>query len=337
MTRPIVCALCPYTSDRTDHVVRHMRLCHSDAKQYDGHNEVTGYTLSPVGNDFPHIVMATHPTRQAIGYCTQCLVGFHAPHSVKNPVNLAKHFKAHTCVEKQVRTRKVTVATEDASGNVVTKKVMQTGGVTVTEEMLLAYKKRDDMKHIEIEHTDAHNNPADVLGTIEKALKQASKMCSPAVRALLTAPAAPAAAVAAPAGDGPINWEAACKELATHRRVKTMMANMMRDEQERVAKSVIEAQRDADADIEELDWYEFMAGVVYRASRVELARKEKEQLLEKIDLLEGKHKREMFELSERLAYIAKLSEERDEENRKLRAALQQCQSKIELIVDDKKF
>lgn len=333
------CMLCAKDLKRSDNLNRHLALCHKDREEYVGYKECSNFTFSCVGDDYPHMFIAEKKgtPNQYVGYCTGCYKPVNLPTYTRTMESACKHIKVHTCVGKQTRTRKVVVTSEDASGNMITKKEMQTGGVRITAEMLEAYHKRDDMKHFEICHAESADVQVDVLGTIESALKQASKMSSPTVKALLTAPAAPVATSAASAGDGPVNWEAACKELASHRRIKTMMTNMMRDEQQRVAQSLIEAERDADADIEELDWYEFMAGVVYRANRVELVRKEKEQLLEKLDLAEGKYKRDMFELSERLTYMAKLSEERDEENRKLRAALQQCQSKIELIVDDKKF
>ena len=147
-------------------MVRHMHRQHADKSQYVGYNELTGYTFTPVGDDYPHIVMATHPTRQAIGYCMQCFTGFHGPAHVKNPVTLAKHFKTHTCAEKQVRTRKVTVTTEDGSGNVTVKKETQTGGYTVTEEMLSGWKKQ--YPRIEIKLND--NLDYDIESTVRKAI-----------------------------------------------------------------------------------------------------------------------------------------------------------------------
>lgn len=143
-----------------------MHRHHADKSQYVGYNELTGYTFTPVGDDYPHIVMATHPTRQAIGYCMQCFTGFHGPASVKNPANLAKHFKTHTCAEKQVRTRKVVVTSEDASGNVTTKKEMQTGGYTITEQMLDGWKKQ--YPRFEIKVTDSLDY--DIEGSIRKAV-----------------------------------------------------------------------------------------------------------------------------------------------------------------------
>lgn len=312
-----------------------MRLCHSDAKQYDGHNEVTGYTIVPVGNDFPHIVMATHPTRQAIGYCTHCLVGFHAPHSVKNPVNLAKHFKAHTCAEKQVRTRKVTVATEDASGNVVTKKEMQTGGVTVTEEILNGWKKQ--FPRFEIKCNDAMDY--DIMGTLRKAVID-SHMFDAVKSQQKQAPAAEATV--------PISGDMYLQVMQSFvgdKAIGAMMAADIKAEQDKALE--VDAD-DSDAEPQEADYRKALRSRLFRsialqakldkmaADAKEFERKRGE-LEDAVERERSRVVRMELQLQQECAAAARREHERDDEIRKLRAALQQCQSKIELIVDDKKF
>lgn len=334
MTRPVVCALCNYISDRTDHVVRHMRLCHTDKTKYEGHNELTGYTFLPVGNDFPHIVMATHPTRQAIGYCTQCFVGFHAPHSVKNPANLAKHFKAHTCAEKQTRTRKVTVTSEDVSGNIITKKEMQTGGVTITEETLTDWKKQ--YPRFEIKFND--NLSQDIMGSLRKAVIDSHLL--DAVR--VQQKQAPAVEAAPVSGD---IYLQVMQSFVGDGKIGAIMSADIKEEQ---AKALSVDDDDSEAEVQEADYRKalrsrIMHAVTLQAKIDKMSANAKEferkcgELEDAADRERSRAARIELQMQQECQAAARREAERDEEIRTLRAALQQCQSKIELVVDDKKF
>jgi hypothetical protein len=336
--------LCAKDLKRSDNLNRHIALCHKDREEYVGYKACTDFTFSCVGADYPHMFVAEKKgsPNQYVGYCTGCYKAVSLPQYTRSMENACKHIKEHTCAEKQVRTRKVIVQSEDVSGNIVLKKEMQTGGVKFTEEMMLAYKKRPDMRYAELETME--DCSVDVLTSIENALKDSSKLKSPAMKAALTAqPAAPVVS-AVPVADGDIDWTRVCKELSTHRRLKVIMPVMMRQEEERIKATVQASLNNADEEAEELDWFEFMSSIVYRAKKMddETARckkfeREKNEALDNTDRERARATGLELKLQQECQAAARREAERDEEIRTLRAALQQCQSKIELVVDDKKF
>jgi len=325
---------------RTDSVVRHMHRHHADKSQYTGYNELTGYTFTPVSDDYPHIVMATRASGgTTLGYCTQCFTGFYVK-GIINPVTLAKHFKTHTCAEKQTRTRKVVVKSEDASGNVTVKTEMQTGGVKITEEMIKSYLKEADMKYMGYETNETCD--IDVQLTLETVFRDSSKLRSPAMKAALSAK--PAEPVVTHVAEGEINWETICKDLARHGQIKRYMTEAMAEERSRVSAGVLAALEDPEADVDELDWYNFLVVELNKAKLQKNANKQVSDLKRQCGDLEDAADRERsratrleLQLQQECQAAARREQERDEEIRNLRAALQQCQSKIELVVDDKKF
>jgi hypothetical protein len=325
LERPTICACCTQTTDRTDSMVRHMHRHHADKSQYVGYNELTGYTFTPVGDDYPHIVMATHPTRQAIGYCTQCFTGFHGPAHVKNPVTLAKHFKTHTCAEKQVRTRKVTVTTEDGSGNVTVKKETQTGGYTVTEEMLSGWKKQ--YPRIEIKLND--NLDYDIESTVRKAIVDSHMLDT--VRSQQKQ--APAAEVAPAAVSGDIYLQV-MQSFVSDSKIGAMMAADIKAEQD---KALDIDEDDSDAELQEADYRKALRSRILRAvtlqTKLDKMAADATQFQNKCDELEDAADRErahvarlQLELQQERMAAARREQEQAEEIRQLRAALQQYKS-----------
>jgi hypothetical protein len=335
------CMLCGKDCKRSDNLHRHTRLCHSDKAEYVGHKDATGFTFSAIGGDFPHLFVGEKKstTNTYVGYCVCCYKGFPAPSWCRSMDKAVKLIKEHTCAEKQVRTYTKVVKTEDANGNIVHKKEMQTGGVLITAEMILEYKERDEMKNMEVEvYEEAHNNPVHVRATIESAFKTASKYNSPKVQAKLKAsvsdqpePVPAPAPAPTPVQNGEIDWERVSKELCSHRKLKTYMPAQIQFELQRVEQTFKDSLTDADIEAEEMDWFDFMGTMVARSARYDALRKEKDTLLDKMDCKEGEFKRNTFKMQQELEAALKREAERDEEIRTLRAALYQREENNQML------
>jgi hypothetical protein len=336
------CYLCAKDLKRSDNLNRHLRLCHADREEYVGYKACTDFTFLCVGADYPHLFVAEKKgtSNQYAGYCTGCYKAVPLPQYTRTFESACKHMKDHMCVGKQVRTYTKTVKSEDVSGNTITKTEMQTGAVKITEEMIKAYKKQLDMQHMEYETNESCD--IDVQLTIENAFRDSSKLRSPAMKAAL-APK-PAESMIAHVSEGDINWETVCKELCQHRQVKRYLSEEMAKEKARIHATVEASLVDSQVTAEELDWYDFMVvqmnmAKMYTENEVKASNFDRQRgdLEDAIEREKSRVRQVELKLQQECQAAARREAERDEEIRNLRAALQQCQSKIELVVDDKKF
>ncbi len=331
--------MCAKDLKRSDNLNRHLRLCHSDREEYVGYKACTDFTFLCVGADYPHLFVAEKKgtPNQYAGYCTGCYKAVPLPQYTRTFESACKHMKDHMCVGKQVRTYTKTVKSEDVSGNTITKTEMQTGAVKITEEMIKGYLKEEDMRYMGYETNEKCD--IDVQLTIENAFRDSSKLRSPAMKAALMAKP-----VIAHVEEGDINWETVCKDLARHGQIKRYMVEAMAEERKRVNDSILAALEDPDEKAVELDWYDFLAVQINTAKLFKENEKKTGNVDRQIGDLEDAIEREKsrvrqveLKLQQECQAAARREAERDEEIRNLRAALQQCQSKIELVVDDKKF
>jgi hypothetical protein len=332
------CYLCAKDLKRSDNLNRHLSLCHTDREEYVGYKACTDFTFLCVGADYPHLFVAEKKgsPNQYVGYCTGCFKAVPLPQYTRSLESACKHMKNHTCTGKQVRTYTKTVKSEDASGNVVLKKEMQTGSVHITEEMLVQYKKRADMRYIELETNE--DCDVEVLVSIENALKDSSKLKSPAMKAALAPKEA--VTVAAPVVSGDVDWTQVCKELSTHKVLKKYFPSSMAEEEERVQASVQLSLTDPDEEAEELDWFEFIAASIHKGKTVKdvtaKMRKIDDEAKDAVQRAEAKVTMLELQISQARESAARREAYIEEETRKLRAALQQCQSKLESLVEVKK-
>jgi hypothetical protein len=338
MTRTTACMLCGYTSEvdgkvRTDNIQRHVKRTHCTKEDFVGFKPVTGYTFHAVGSDYPHLFVG-QKDRQYVGYCMECYHG--SVIGICNSLESAmeKH-KPHTCAGKQYRPPKeVTLTTKDASGNIVLKKEMQTGGVRITEEMLLQYKKRPEMRYIELETNETCD--VEVLASIENALKDSSKLKSPAMKAALAPKPEPVAApVATSVVGGEVDWAQVCKELSAHRRLKTYFPASMAAEEARVQASIQASLTDPDETADELDWYDFIAASIYKGKTVidvtAKMRKLDDEAKSAVERAEAKATMLDLQITRERESAARREAERDEEIRMLRAALQQREENNQML------
>jgi hypothetical protein len=246
--------------------------------------------------------------------------------------------KEHMCVGKQVRTRKVTVKSEESPGNTITKTEMQTGGVKVTEEMLTKWKEQN--KWFEI-LTVGEDMDYDILGSIKKAVVDSHQLY--VLRQQMKQEAATPAISAAP-----VTGDMYLQVMQSFLNTPHIGDWMSVDIKAQQAKLLNTDDYDSDSAPPEPNYREALRSRLYQQKRLEdrIARMAEaaKQVERKCGELEDAADRERaratrleLQLQQECQAAARREAERDEEIRKLRAALQQCQSKIELIVDDKKF
>lgn len=319
--------LCAKDLKRSDNLNRHLALCHNKREEYVGYKECSNFTFSCVGEDYPHMFVAEKKgsPNQYVGYCTGCFKAISLPQYTRTMESACKHIKSHTCVPKQVRTRKVVVKTEDASGNVSLKKEMQTGGVRITEEMLDVWHK--SYPKFEVLPLNDETDDYDILATLKEAAKRSHMF--ELYKQQQNKEAAKPADTSATSDD---IYLQVMKSFLTTPVIGEWMTADIKAEQDKLTNT---DDYDSDGPPPEPNYREALRKRLFHQKRLtdiaERMRKERGELLEKLDLAEGKYKRDMFESSEKLAYTARLLEERDEENRQLRAALQQYKSKLEVI------
>jgi hypothetical protein len=322
---------------RTDNINRHMQRVHPNKSDYVGYKPVTSYTFSAVGVSHPDLFFGQNKAGTCVGYCTKCYTGFH-PENATSIETALKRIKEHVCSEKQVRTRKVTVKAEDVSGNMITKTEMQTGVVKVTEEMLREWKNRN--KWFEILTVD-ESMDYDILGSIKKAVVDSHQLYL--LRHQMKQETAVPVVTAAPVtGD---MYLQVMQSFLTTPHIGEWMSVDIKAQQDKLLNT---HDYDSESAPPEPNYREALRSRLYQQKRLEdriarmaeAAKQFDRKIGELEDAANAANAREAvvkLQLQQECQAAARREAERDEEIRKLRAALQQCQSKIELVVDDKKF
>lgn len=328
--------LCAKDLKRTDNLNRHLALCHKNREEYSGYKECTNFSFSCAGDDYPHLFIAEKRgvPNQYVGYCTGCYKAVAFPKYVRTLESACKHIKEHCCVGKQVRTRKVTVVAEGVSGNITVKQEMQTGGVKITEETLDSWKQQ--YPRFEIKCNE--NLDYDIMGTLRKAVIDSHLL--DAVKTQQKQ--APAAEVAPVSGD---IYLQVMQSFVGDKVIGAMMAADIKAEQD---KALEVDDDDSDCELQEPDYRKALRSRLVRTKilqekvdRAEAAAKDVQRihgdLEDAVERERSKVKQVQLQMEQERASAARREQERDDEIRILRAALQQHQSKIELVVDDKKF